>query len=115
MIAAVRVRGPVDVPAKASKTLEDLKLTQKNQIVVFEENDSIKGMMSRAKDYIAFGEISDETVEALEEKKGSELESGDVLNCRPPKKGFKNTRMQYGQGGTLGKNDEIDDLVQRMV
>ena len=115
MIAAVRVRGPVDVPAKATSTLESLKLTKKHQIVVFEESDSIKGMMNHAKDYIAFGEISDETVEALEEKKGDEVESGDVFDCRPPKKGFRNTRQQYGQGGTLGKNQEIDDIIMRMV
>ena len=115
MIAAIRVRGPVDVPPNATKTLENLKLTKKHQIVVFEDNDSIRGMMNKAKDYIAFGEISDETLDALEEKKSSEVESGDVFDCRPPKKGFKNTRMQYGQGGTLGNHEEIDDLVQRMV
>lgn len=115
MIAAVRVRGPVDVPPKAATTMENLNLTKKHQIVVFEESDSIKGMMNIAKDFIAFGEISDETIEALEEKKGSEIESGDVFDCRPPKKGFKNTRMQYGQGGTLGNHEEIDDLVMRMV
>ena len=115
MIAATRVRGPVDVPAKATSTLENLKLTKKHQIVVFEDTDSIRGMMNHAKDYIAFGEISDETLEALEEKKGEEVESGDVFDCRPPKKGFKNTRMQYGQGGTLGDQGEVDDLVQRMV
>lgn len=115
MIAAVRVRGPVDVPAKATTTLENLKLTKKHQVVIFEESDSIKGMMNHAKDYIAYGEINDETVEALEEKKGNSLESGDVFDCRPPKKGFKGTRSQYGQGGTLGNHGEIDDLVQRMV
>ena len=115
MIAAVRVRGPVDVPAKVKKTLNDLKLEKRNQIVVFEENDAVEGMMNHAKDFIAYGEIDDETVDALEEKKGEEVENGDVFDCRPPKKGFRDTRKQVGQGGTLGKHDNLDDLVRRMV
>lgn len=115
MIAAVRVRGPVDVPAKVEKTLNDLKLEKKNQLVVFEENEAIEGMMNNAKDYIAYGEISEETEEALEERKGEEIESGDVFDCRPPKKGFKDTRKQVGQGGTLGEHGDLDHLVRRMV
>lgn len=115
MIAAVRVRGQPDVNDKARRTLNDLKLEKKNQLVVFEENDAIEGMMNHAKDYIAYGEISEETLEKLEEKKGEEVESGDVLSLTPPSGGFKNTRKQVGQGGSLGKHENIDDLVQRMV
>lgn len=115
MIAAVRIRGQPDVRQKTSRTLHDLKLRKKNQLVVFEENDAVEGMMSHAKDYIAYGEISDETLEILEEKKGEELESGDVISLRPPSGGFKNTRKQVGQGGSLGKHEDMDDLIQRMV
>jgi large subunit ribosomal protein L30 len=115
VIAAVRVRGQLDVNNKARRTLNDLKLQKKNQVVVFEENDAVEGMMNHAKDFIAYGEISDETLEQLEEKKGEEVESGDVLNLTPPSGGFKNTRKQVGQGGSLGKHENLDELVQRMV
>lgn len=115
MIAAVRVRGDVDVDVKVSRTLEDLNLTQRNRLVVFEDTDSIRGMLNKAKDYIAFGELSDEMLEELEEMKGEELEPGDKFDLAPPSGGFRDTKKQFGQGGTLGDHGEIDQLVGRMV
>ncbi|MFB6144655.1 MAG: uL30 family ribosomal protein [Candidatus Nanohaloarchaea archaeon] len=115
MIAAVRVRGDVDANKKASTTMENLQLTRKNRLVVYEDSDSIRGMFSRAKDYITYGELDEETVEALEEKKGEEVESGDTFNLTPPSGGFKNTKKQVGQGGSLGKRNDMDGLVQRML
>jgi len=115
MIAAVRVRGDVDVDVKISTTLQNLKLEDRNQCVVLEDSDSIRGMLRHAKDYITFGEVSEETVEALEERKGEELESGDTVNLTPPSGGFEDTKKQVGQGGTLGKREDMDSLVQKMV
>ena len=115
MIAAVKVRGSVDANKKARTTMENLNLDKKNTLVVYEDSDSIRGMFSRAKDYITYGELSEETVEALEEKKGEEVESGDSFSMTPPSGGFKNTKKQVGQGGSLGKRDNLDKLVQRMV
>jgi large subunit ribosomal protein L30 len=115
MIAAVRVRGLPDVSQKVSNTLDNLGLRKKHQVVVYEDDPSIEGMMNKAKDYVAYGEISDETVEALEERNGEDVEHGTVVSLRAPKGGFKNTRKNVGQGGTLGKRDDMDDLLQRMV
>jgi len=115
MIAAVRVRGDVDVDVKISTTLQNLNLEKRNQCVVFEDSDSIRGMLNHAKDYIAYGEIDEETVEALEERNGEELESGDTVNLTSPSGGFKDTKKQVGQGGTLGERTDMDSLVQKMV
>lgn len=115
MIAAVRVRGDVDVDVKISTTLQNLNLEKRNQCVVFEDSDSIRGMLNHAKDYITFGEVSKETLEALEEKNGEELESGDTVNLTPPSGGFEDTKKQVGQEGSLGQRDDMDSLVQRMV
>lgn len=115
MIAAVKVRGSIDARHKAKRTLEDLNMNKRNQCVVFEDSDSIRGMLNRAKDYITYGEISDETLEKLEERKGEELESGDTVNLTPPTGGFKNTKKQVGQGGSLGKRENLDELIQKMV
>lgn len=116
MIAAIRVRGDVDVDQNVSRTLQDLNLTKRNQLVVFKENDAIKGMLKNSKDYITFGEISDDIVEELAERAGEDdLESGDTVSLSPPTGGFKNTRKQFGQGGSLGKRDKMDELVQKMV
>ena len=116
MIAAVKVRGNVDVPQPVKDTMTNLGLKKKNQVVLYEENDSILGMMNKAKDYITYGEVSDEVVKALEEKYG-EASHGKVYSLSPPSKGFKGTKRHVNQGGSLGKRGtgELDDLVKRMV
>lgn len=115
MIAAVKVRGDVDASRKVSETLEHLQLTRKNRLVVYEDTGSIRGMLNHAKDYIAFGELDEETVEQLEDRKGSDLESGDTFNLTPPTGGYRDTRKQAGQGGALGRRENIGELVGRMV
>lgn len=115
MLAAVRVRGQVDINEDIEYTLDNLNLDKKNKISVFEDTPANEGMMNKVKDFITFGEISEETVEKLEEEKGEDLESGDSFSMHPPKKGFRDTRKQVGQGGALGKRDDIDELISRMV
>lgn len=116
MIAAVRVRGDIDVSHTVSRTLQDLNLTERNQCVVFEENDAIKGMLDKSKDFLTYGEVSDETLDALAERAGKEeIESGDTINLHPPKGGFQNTKRQVAQGGSLGERETLDELIQKMV
>ncbi len=115
MLAAVRVRGDVDADQKVSRTLDDLKLRKKHQCVVYEKKDSTEGMLELAKDYITYGEIGEETLEELEERKGEKIESGDTVELPPPSKGFKNTKKQVGQGGSLGKRENMDEIIERMV
>mgnify|MGYP000143656060 CR=1 FL=1 len=104
-----------DVRQKVKRTLEDLGLRQKHQVVVFEDDPSVRGMMNTAKDFIAYGEISEDTVESLEELSGEDVGHGTVVNLRSPKGGFKDTRKQVGQGGSLGERDDMDDLLNKMV
>jgi len=115
MIAAVKVRGNVDVPQPVEDTMTNLGLKKRNQIVVYEKDDSVLGMMNKAKDYITYGEISDETLELIEDKNGEEVTHGTVINSTPPSKGFKNTKRGAGQSGSLGKRKSLDDLINRMV
>ncbi|MFQ3274897.1 MAG: ribosomal protein L30/L7E [Candidatus Nanohaloarchaea archaeon] len=115
MIAAVKVRGSIDARQKAKRTLQDLNMEKRNQCVVFEDTDSIKGMLNTAKDYITYGEISEEVVEKLEERKGEKLENGDTVNLAPPTGGFRDTKKQVGQGGSLGERENMDEIIQKMV
>ena len=115
MIAAIRVRGNVDAGRKVSATLENINLERKNQCVVYEDTDSIRGMLNQAKDYITFGEVSEETLELLEERKGSEIESGDVVSLTPPSRGYKDTKKNVNQGGSLGERENLDSLLEKMV
>jgi len=72
MIAALRIRGDVDVAHNISRTLQDLKLKKRNEVVVFKENDAVLGMMNKGKDFITYGEVSEDTLEALAERAGKD-------------------------------------------
>lgn len=115
MIVAVQVRGRVDARDKAKKSLDHLGLEERNQAVLLDDNDAIRGQLSVAKDYITYGVVDDETVEKLEEASGENLETGDTVNLSPPSGGYKDTRQQVGQGGSLGERSEMDDLINRMA
>jgi large subunit ribosomal protein L30 len=76
MIAAVRVRGRTGIKKEIEDTLMMLKLTRINHAVLIEENPSYQGMLQKAKDYITWGEVDDETVTSLISKRGKL--TGDV-------------------------------------
>ncbi len=114
MIAAVKVRGDVDARQKVVRTLQDLELDRKNQVRLMEDNDVNRGMLNVVKDYVAYGEIGDETIERLQERTG-EISEGDVINLPPPSGGYKNTKKNTGQGGSLGKHENLDQILLKMV
>lgn len=116
-IAAIKVRGEVDARKKVRTTLDQLNLQKTNQIVIYDNESSIKGMFNQAKDYITYGEIQDEeTLEQLQEKNdGQEIENGTVVDLHPPTGGYKNTRKHVNQSGSLGKRQNLDNLIQKMV
>ncbi|MFO8078077.1 MAG: 50S ribosomal protein L30 [Thermoplasmatota archaeon] len=68
--AVVRVRGTVNVKPKITKTLELLRLTRVNHCTLVDEKKEIKGMLQQAKDYVTWGEINEETLSALLQKRG---------------------------------------------
>ncbi|HIQ50210.1 MAG TPA: 50S ribosomal protein L30 [Nanoarchaeota archaeon] len=73
MIAVIRIRGRVGVRRDIQDTLKMLRLHRKHHCVLFKLNDSIKGMLQKAKDYITWGEISEETLKKLIEKRGRKI------------------------------------------
>jgi len=70
MIAAIRVRGRTGIKKDIADTLDMLKLTRINHAVLIEETPSYKGMLQKAKDYITWGEIDEDTVTKLLSKRG---------------------------------------------
>ncbi|MEM2943317.1 MAG: 50S ribosomal protein L30 [Methanomassiliicoccales archaeon] len=60
--AVIRVRGHGGVKKEIEDTMRMLNLTRPNHCVVVTETDSIRGMLQKAKDYITWGEISEETL-----------------------------------------------------
>lgn len=64
-IVAIRVRGTVAVRREIADTLKMLNLTRRNHAVVVDDRKPTLGMLKKAKDYIAYGEISEDTFERL--------------------------------------------------
>ncbi len=70
VILAIRVRGRVRVKPQIEDTLQKLKLVRLHHARVFKVTPSIQGMIEKVKDYITWGEVDEETVLKLLEKRG---------------------------------------------
>jgi large subunit ribosomal protein L30 len=138
-LAVILVRGLVNVSKPIKDTLAMLKLTRKNNCVVIADNVINRGMIKKVKDYITWGEISEDTYKELVDKRGSEylgretdskkkysyktLENNGkklktYFRLNPPRKGFgrKGIKMPFKLGGGLGyRGNKIDDLLKRMI
>lgn len=78
MYAAVRLRGGVKTRQDIRDTLSMMRLDRINHCVVLPETPNYKGMVHKAKDYIAWGVINPETLAQMLKNRGK-LEGGDAL------------------------------------
>ena len=147
----IRIRGIVNIPNWAEKTLENLNLRKKFNATLVTENNQTLGMLRKVKDIVAWKSVDEFLIKELLEKRGrkkgfhplknSNLPSNyksidDLANAihrnnislsdiedlkpwfslNPPKGGFKRkTKTQYNQKGVLGENNELIELVRRMI
>jgi large subunit ribosomal protein L30 len=139
-LVAIRVRGLVGIRTRIEDTLKMLRLYKKNYCSVLPKNQTYAGMLKKAKDYVTWGEIDDETFNLLVEKRGEKFNGREkdakgkikyndffVLNNKkfkkyfrlnPPRKGFgrKGIKYPYQEGGALGyRGEAINDLIKRMI
>jgi len=117
MICIIRIRGRVGLKKEINETLNRLRLRRKYTCVVLEGNKVQLGMIKKVKDFIAFGEINEETHKKLIEKRGKKDKEGKLkpfFRLHPPRKGI-NSKLYFPKG-VLGDNKEkINDLVERML
>ena len=66
----VRVRSNVNVERSIRETMDYLNLTKVNHAVIIPENDQYRGMLQKAKDYITWGEASEDTIEKMLSQRG---------------------------------------------
>lgn len=151
MIAAVRVRGRTGVNKDIKDTMSMLKLTRINHLVFVDPNPSYNGMLTKAKDYITWGDVDAETISQIITKRGklpgnksvteehikentdySSIEEFSkavadgkatlddagikpVFRLHPPRKGYEATKKSFKEGGSLGKREDIGELVAKMI
>ncbi|MCL4389566.1 MAG: uL30 family ribosomal protein [Candidatus Marsarchaeota archaeon] len=131
LIAAIRVRGRVNVRYDINETLDRLRLRRVNNCTLVKLTDSYYGMIKQCSSYIAYGEPNEETLKRLVEKgelgiKPEELMEGKYdykelkkklpIRLHPPRHGYRSIKRSVKQGGSLGYMGEgINNLIQRMV
>lgn len=139
-VAVIRVRGNIGINQDIKDTLRTLRLYNNNYCIVLPKNGQIMGMIKKAKDYITWGDIDDETFKLLCERRGEEYKDRvkdnkgkisynkffsfngknlkKVFRLNPPIKGYgrKGIKVPFSKGGALGNRAEkINDLIKRML
>src|SRR3989344_2100258 len=69
-LAIIRIRGITGVKREIKGTMDMLRLYNKNHLVIVDKNETNIGMLKRIKDFVTWGEISEETFKELLKKRG---------------------------------------------
>ena len=116
-IAVVRISGQVGLKSEIVETLYRLRLRRKYVCVLVEPTKENMGMVKKLRDFVAFGEINEETQKELIKKRGKKDKDGNLkpfFRLSPPRKGIK-SKFHFPKG-VLGNNKEkINDLIMRML
>ncbi len=113
-IAIILIRGLAKVNTDIKDTLFMLGLRKKHTCVIKEDTPSTMGMIKKAKDYITWGTVDDETLSLLEKKMGDKR----FCSLHPPRGGFerKGIKKSVAQGGALGdRKEKISELIRKMI
>ncbi|MBU0757240.1 MAG: uL30 family ribosomal protein [Nanoarchaeota archaeon] len=139
-IAAIRIRSGLKFNEKIKETMKYLNLHKKNWCVVLDNTPSNVGMLKKIKDFITWGDVSEEVVKELFEKRGEPFLSRETdekkkitynkfveydgkkykryFRLAPPKQGFgrKGIKKSFTVGGTLGyRAEDINGLIKKMI
>ena len=115
-IAVIRIRGETGIKGMIKDTLTMLNLSRKHACVIVPKTRSYLGMIHKVKDYVTYGEISEEALKLLDSKRKKEGKKSYALS--PPVGGFerKGIKTSFTQKGALGyRGAKINDLIKRMV
>ncbi len=117
MIAAIRIRGQVGLRKDVKETLYRLRLRRKYACVVFQNpTEAQLGMIKSMRNFISYGEISEDMYKKLVEKRAKKDKEGNMkpfFRLHPPRGGAK-TKLHYPKG-ILGENKDIEKLLERML
>ncbi len=129
VVAVIRVRGRMNVRSDINETLDRLNIPHVNNCAVLKLTPAYMGMIEKCNNYIAYGEINEDTLKRLMKSKGVEVEESQPLEAllgkakasktfrlHPPRRGYRSIKKGFKQGGTLGyMGPAINDLIKRMV
>ena len=113
-IAVILVRGLIGANKEIKDTLRLLNIHRRNVCAILEDTKNMLGMANKVRNYTTFGEVSEETIKMLKEKKGD----SKFYRLNSPRKGYgrKGLKLDFSNGGGLGyRGDKINDLIKRML
>lgn len=113
-IAVILIRGLQGANKEIRDTLAMLNIQRRNVCAVVPGTKNMIGMVTKVKNYVTYGEVSEETVKLLKSKKGD----SKFFNLNSPRKGYgrKGIKVDFINGGALGyRGEKINDLIKRML
>ena len=69
-LVAVRIRGISDISQEITDTLSMLRLTRNCHATLVDNRPAYKGMLRKSKDYLTWGEVSEDNIALLLKKRG---------------------------------------------
>ena len=117
MICVIRIKGQVGVNKGIKETLRRLNLGKKFTAKVFEDPSAVEiGMINSVRNFVSFGEITEETYKKLVDLRGQKDVEGKLkpfFRLHPPR-GGAHMKLHYPQG-VLGENKKMDELILKML
>ena len=69
-MVAVRIRGMSDISTEIKDTMSMLRLTRNCHATLLDDRPAYNGMLRKSKDYVTWGEVSQENIALLLKKRG---------------------------------------------
>ena len=118
MLCIIRIKGRVGINKDIEETLSRLRLRRKYVCVVLEKPTKEQlGMLKKVRNFVAYGEISDESYKKLKEKRGQKDSKGkmkEFFRMHPPRGGIK-SKLHFPKGVIGNNKEKINDLVEKML
>jgi len=141
MICIIRIAGEVKMEQSVVETLNRLRLRKKYSCIVMNKPGKEElGMLTKVKDFVAFGELDTKTFQALLEKRAYLIDNSkkekidakkiseafekgkkfEELNVKPffrlhPPRGGIETKLPFPKGVLGNHKEKINELVMRML
>jgi large subunit ribosomal protein L30 len=108
VILAIRVRGQVRVRPQIADTLDKLLLGRLHQARLFAVTPSLDGMITKTKDYITWGEPTEELIEKLLRKRGRLPGNGRLTDAYVKKNSSHSSIKALAKAIATGKGQVSD-------
>jgi large subunit ribosomal protein L30 len=137
MILVLRIAGQAGNKIEIDEALVRLNIHRKLACTLVENNSVNMGMIQKVKDHIAYNEVSDDLIKQIITSRGQTLDGKPVaekdvpkiledikkgnwkikkfFRMHPPRGGFKKSTKIDASKGILGKNENLDKLILRML